>query len=306
MTACLPRQWTASLSVRGSSRPPRDEDILIGGREKCVIVVDCDGKFSIERTYHLVRSHLQRRVQEHAATIPALYSAEAKAEELSAAALTALKRIHFFTPGSSLALLATLSQLPRYIQKNCSAEPTFVLLDNISAFHWQDRFAAENNASKLASQDSALTHILRALQNLRIQYGCVIVMTNWAFPSGGDRQVSSASPFFRQHMSRPYPSPFTAMHDAIPDDPVPFEPLHPLPLPQSAFKITHHITLHSAVVKPVSTGTSIDNCLREEPVRQMEQQEIGSMAYVRIPGVESGDEVGRWELLVRENVVDGL
>jgi DNA-repair protein XRCC2 len=246
-------------------------------------------------------------VQEHAATIPALYSAEADPDALHQETMKALARVHIFYPTSSVSLAATVLSLPTYVQKNCSDELTFVLLDNMSAFYWQDRFQAEqdkvNNKGKTFSSAAAIRNTLSTINTIRGKLGCVVVLTNWAFPGSGDVQPTSTSPFFRQHLPKPYPSPFVTNDDALPSIPA-FNPSHPIE--SSVFNITHHITLHPPQYKAVSKNTSLENTLKEEPFRSMDQQEIGSMAFVRVPGVEEGKELGRWELVVRQNVIDGL
>ncbi|CAD6587011.1 MAG: hypothetical protein CYPHOPRED_003760 [Cyphobasidiales sp. Tagirdzhanova-0007] len=311
MTVCLPRAWKVELSVRGSSRPPRLENIAIGGRQKAVSVLDCDGRFSVERTYQLVRSHLTRRVQEHAATIPALYSAAASSEDLHEETLRSLERVHLFTIASSVSLAATLLQLPAYFQQKSADELAFVLIDNISAFYWQDRYQAEQekNAPKgnPSSTTSSMKNILQAINLLREKYGVVTVLTNWAFPNQGDRQPTSNSPFYRQHLPKPYPSPFSLGLDGSTASLPSVDPLHPFTRQSSTtFHITHHLTLHALQAKVVDGSASLENAEKEEPFRSMDQQEIGSRAFLRIPGIENGDELGRWELVIRSNVIDGL
>ena len=311
MTTCLPRTWEVELTVRGSSRPPRTETIAIGGRHKSVIVLDCDGRFKIERTYQLVRSHLTRRVQEHAATIPALYSAEASGDYLHAETLRSLARVHVFAPASSLSLSATLLSLPRYIRNQSVYEVAFVLIDNISAFYWQDRYQTEQDLKakvKVKGSKNSMRHVMSSLYTLREKLGIVTILTNWAFPMQGDRQPTSSSPFYRQHLPKPYPSPFSLESEGSSAIVPHFDPLRPLSQQNlvNFLHITHHLTLHSSKIKLASKDVTMANALREEPFRSMEQQEIGSMAYVRIPGIEGGDELGRWELVIRQNAVDGL
>lgn len=334
MTTCLPRSWKVDLSVRGSSRPPRSEDIAIGGRQKSVVIMDCDGRFSVKRLYTLVRSHLVRRVQEHAATIPALYSAEATQESLHEETVRALSRVHIFVPTSSTSLAASLCSLPSYVRKACSGsdeaaeEVTFLLIDNISAFYWQDRYQAEQDRAhgthSSKSQFPALRSAMACLANLRAKMGIVTVVTNWAFPHSGDRYPTSESPFFRQHMPRPFPSPFASASDVVPvnvgraelgvNDTAgnladPSRPLHGCAGATSSkysVQITHQITLHSPYVRLVTRAVPLEIANREEPFRSMDQQEMGSMAYVRTPGVENGEELGKWEIVVRQNAIDGL
>lgn len=312
MTTCLPREWKVDLSVRGSSRPPRLETIAIGGRQKSVAVIDCDGRFEIDRAYHLVRSHLIRRVQEHAATIPSLYSAEATAQALHEETLRSLARLHIFRPTSSESLTATLLRLPTYATSTCSAELAFLLIDNLSAFYWQDRFQLErpSNLPKRKGEgpgrQNPLSSTLQALQDFRRTTGAVVVLTNWAFPGQGDRQPTKDSPFYRQHLIKPYPTPFVPATDGTTIQVPELDQLHPFDLPASAFAITHHVTLHPVQSKAVAVNISLENASKEEPYRLMDQQEMGSMAYVRLAGIENGDELGRWELVIRQNTVEGL
>lgn len=309
MTTCLPREWQVSLSVRGSSRPPRPEKIAIGGREKCVAVIDCDGRFDIQRTYHLVHSHLVRRVQEHAATIPSLYSAEATAEDLHEETMRALKRVHIFRPSFSASLAATLLRLPDYVMKNCQSELAFLLIDNISAFYWQDRYQIEQQASsgkKNLSRSNPMSHVLQALNAVRQKLGVVTILTNWAFPSQGDRHPNNNSPFYRQHLTRPYPGPFVPAPDGtLPSGPE-FDEHQPLKSVSAKLNITHHITLHPTQVKAVAKDLTLEHAIKEEPYRVMDQQELGSFAFVRLPGIEEGDSLGRWELVIRTNQIEGL
>lgn len=302
MTTCLPRDWQVSLSVRGSSRPPRPERIAIGGREKCVAVIDCDGRFDIQRTYHLIHSHLVRRVQEHAATIPSLYSAEATSEDLHEETVLALKRVHIFRPSFSASLAATLFRLPDYVLNNCQGELAFLLIDNISAFYWQDRYLLEQQATsgnKNLSRSNPMAHILEALNNVRQRLGLVTILTNWAFPAQGDRHPSVNSPFYRQHLTKPYPSPFVPSPDGNILPAPPFDEHQPLKSMSSRLDITHHITLHPMQIKAVAKDMTLEHAIKEEPYRVMDQQELGSLAFVRLPGIEEGDSLGRWELVVR-------
>lgn len=312
MTTCLPKTWEVALSVRGSSRPPRLETIAIGGRDRCVAVLDCDGRYSIERLYHLVRSHLARRVQEHAATIPALYSAEAEPEALHEATIAALTNVHIFKPSSLASLAGTIHQLPTYMQKVGKGELALVLIDAVSAFYWQERYQAEkgqgvpDQAVKIRNPTSSMGYVIEAINAVRRQLGVVTVITNIAFPNSGDKQPSLNAPFFRQHLSRPYPSPFVkGFQPAIPTHDG-TDPLRAPPGTSGTLHITHHLTLHPAAIKQVSRDTSLENVAKEEPFRSMEQQEMGSMVFLRMPGIESGDELGRFELVVRANVIDGL
>jgi len=312
MTTCLPRTWEVALSVRGSSRPPRKETIAIGGRDSCVAILDCDGRFSIERTYHLVRSHLARRVQEHAATIPALYSAEAEVGDLHEATLVALSKVHIFKPSSLASLAGTLHNLPTYMEKSSTGELTFVLIDGISSFYWQDRYYLEKGQTlpqngKVVRPTPPMRYVVEAVNALKAQLGVVTVIANMAFPNSGDRQPSLQSPFFRQHLARPYPSPFAK--GAAPVEQAAaggMDPLRSQPGNQGSLVITHHLTLHAAPVKQVSRDTTLDNTVKEEPFRSMDQQELGSTVFVRMPGIEQGDEIGRWELVIRDAVIDGL
>ena len=311
MTAILPRTWEAALSVRGSSRPPRVEQIAIGGRQKCVAVLDCDGRFSIERAYQLVHSHLTRRVHEHAATIPALYSAEATPEDLHAETIRSLGRLHVFEPISLVSLAATLLQMPAYIEKNCSEELSFLLIDNISAFYWQDRFQSEKDTtkaySKLKQQQAPMRNVLLALHKLRKTFGPVTFITNWGFPWSGDQMPTPEAPFYRQHLNRPYPSPFPILsEDALPTQLPLRDVAHPLHAVGATFDITHQLALHIPKTKSISKALTLDNAARVEAFRVMEQQELGSKCYVRMPGVQEGDRLGEWDLVIRSNAVDGL
>ena len=310
MTTCLPRSWSVALSVRGSSRPPRIEDIAIGGRSRSVAVVDCNnGRFSIERLYRLVHAHLERRVQEHAGQIPALYSATAPEEDLHKETIKALARVHVFNPTSSVSLAATLLQLPLYSIKACASEILFVLVDGMSAFYWQDRYAQEQEHSsrregkpKIPSlSKQPMQNVIHALKTVREKLGCVTVLTNWAFPSGN---AESDSHFYRQHLQRPYPSPFLRAGDDI----YPLQPefFEEHPFYSSSFAITHHLTLRPAEIKPVPVEQGFDVAEKEEKFRFAEQQDKGSTVYVRLPGIENGDCVGMWELVNRANGVEGL
>lgn len=311
MTAILPHVWEAALSVRGSSRPPRVEQIVIGGRQKCVVVVDCDGRFSVERTHQLVKSHLSRRVHEHAATIPALYSAEATQEDVQAETTTALKRLHVFRPTSTTSLAATLLELPLYMEKHCKEELAFILIDDISAFYWQDRFQFEKEPAhartKLKQQMLPMRNALLALNKLRKSFGPVTFISNWGFPWSGDRMPDDNAPFYRQHLNRPYPSPFPVLAEGATPLPAPIKDVaYPMQAVGSTFEVTHQLALHAPQTKPIPKDMSFETALRVEAFRVMEQQELGSKCYVRMPGVQGGDRIGEWDLVVRSGAVDGL
>lgn len=271
MTCVLPYR----LSVR-LERSQASIDVLLGGRDKSVIVCDCDARWSLRRLHAIMSAYLRERLSStvseqtdstssHMTCIPTV----------SEIVERALKRIHIFRPTSTISLATTLMALPVYHRSRMPEEEIGMLMvDSLSAFFWSDRWAAEQaeQASQLAadlppapdistsavadkppplrSDANPLRHVLTAILQLRRSLGMVTFLTNWGLTTL-ESQVPSSITYFRQHLRAPYPSPFDA-------DPA-----------RSKFPLVHHITIPSQGPPPFDTGTAL-----QEAVEDQEREEL--------------------------------
>ncbi|EUC54780.1 fungal zn(2)-cys(6) binuclear cluster domain protein [Rhizoctonia solani AG-3 Rhs1AP] len=263
MTCVLPYR----LFVTGGDQEKKE--VLVGGRNKSVIVCDCDGRWSLRRFNTIITSYLRDRL----ATItseedpPGTYG-----YIISPAVTNALKRVHVFRPSSTLALATTLMAIPTYHRTQMADEQVGMLMvDGVSSFHWTDRWLSEQMENTeptgvrsgapqpplpppLRSDTNPLRHVLTVILNLRRSLGMVTLLTNWGLTSL-DSQLPSSTAYFRQHLRAPYPSPFEA------------EPR------TSKLPLTHHVTVPSQGPEPFGEDVSLEDAVRddehEERVRNM-------------------------------------
>ena len=188
--------------------------IYIGGWEKAAIVMDSDGRWSMRRLQHLLLKRLEYLFPQNREKY------EPQLEDLVS---ESLRRVHIFRPTSMFSLAATLLRLPTYLSERLpDYEMALLVIDSISAFYWVDRYNLEQQQRSSDKKDKEISHplghVLMAIQELRLKYGQVTVMTNWGLiPAArsnatqtqeGTQEVhASTSPFYRQHL-HPFPAPF--------------------------------------------------------------------------------------------------
>ncbi|KAH8120403.1 hypothetical protein DFH11DRAFT_1559917 [Phellopilus nigrolimitatus] len=226
------------------------QKVAIGGWCKGAVIMDTDGRWSVGRLKRLLTRRLEQLLP------AALGTFQPSVEEL---VMDSLQRVHLFRPASSVSLVATLLRLPEYLAERMpSLEIALLAIDSISSFYWADRFNLEQQRQTSADKKdkpSPLSHILIALQEFRLSYGPVTVLTNWGLaPESrntgsarvGASHLSSAgcalSPFYRQHL-HPFPAPFEVPPRVLPN-------AHLFP------PITHHITLPLSAMSTIPAGTA--------------------------------------------------
>ncbi|KAG9019309.1 hypothetical protein FRB90_004022 [Tulasnella sp. 427] len=286
------QETLASAESSGSSR-----DIALGGRGKAVMILDCDGRWSMLRLHRIIESLLSVKFSEAFADMQIQLSRIPNLTLLftpspADVAKQCLKRAHLFRPTSSMSLATTLLALPAYHkQKMPDQDMLMVFIDSISAFHHADKWAIEeaNLASRAKSGANktapvpprtdlrAMTHITNAIQALQRTHGVITLITNWALITPDGKSVNNYiydnnRPFYGQHLLAPYPQPPGQVHPharqvvSVPTN--------------SSFAVTHHITLPGTefAILPFPAGTSFADALQDEERRAVvEDQRVTAL-----------------------------
>ncbi|KAH7322303.1 hypothetical protein B0J17DRAFT_683578 [Rhizoctonia solani] len=255
MTCVLP--YRLSVTVADDQE---EKDVLVGGRNKSVVVCDCDGRWSLRRLNAIVTSYLHDRIVTVISNEapPGLYD-----HTISQAVTNALRRVHVFRPSSTLALATTLMAMPAYHRTHMADEQIGMLMvDGISSFYWSDRWLSEQMENieptqvqaaapqpppppPLRSDSNPLRHVLTVILNLRRSLGLIALLTNWGLTSL-DSQLPPSTVYFRQHLRAPYPSPFES------------EPR------TSKFPLTHHLTIPLQGVESFGENISIEDAVGDQ------------------------------------------
>ena len=127
----------------------------LGGREACVVVLDTDGTFSVDRLAQQIRKHLTTNrttsnAEEHADT------------DVDDIIMSSLKHVHLFRPQSLASTIRTLEDLPSHLfdqtrHHSYDRVVGFIALDSASTFHWQTR-SDEEEATLLAPTEPQSPH----------------------------------------------------------------------------------------------------------------------------------------------------
>lgn len=306
MTCVLPAETSVTCTLSYPEMPApnntssSERDIVLGGREKAVVICDCDGRWSMLRLYDIIESYLSAKfvqsfndIQVQASDIPnAVLQFTPTASHL---AKQCLKRAHLFRPASSMSLATTLLALPAYHKgKMPDQELLMVFIDSLSTFYQADRWRIEE--AKLASKAKAstnktetgqpippradlkaMTHITNAIQALQRSHGVITFITNWALVMPDGKSLNNYiydrnKPFYGQHLLSPYPQ---SSHSHP-------QTLHAAGTPTShpPFTITHHITLPGTefAILPFPVGTSFADALHDEERRAVvEDQRVTAL-----------------------------
>jgi len=269
LAACcvLPKEvLIASASIHAGRTVP------IGGWNKSVIVLDCDGRWNIRRLHDILFTRLN--IAFSGANFPPNPNPPQNA---SSVAKDSLKHLHIFRPTSSFQLASTIVYLSKYhTEKMPNEEVGLLIVDSISSFYWSDRWQVESSSSK--RRFNPIAPVLRALQTFRISHGPVVILSNWGLnplPSG-----TTPTPFFRQHLPPPFPAPL--------DD-----SLRQAPLGQgNILPLTKHITLPFPFVAQLQLSEhsrAIDHL--EEALSDLRRKEVVYKGlikgYTRIPLTDS-------------------
>lgn len=179
----------------------------VGGWCGGAVILDCDGRWSVRDVAQKLRSRLGLYHPQAISTSPSL-------DQLVD---DCMNRLHVFRPTSTLSLACTLLHLASYhAEQMINQDMALLVIDSISTFFWQDRFASEGFTNYRVPKEGdfkdvehPLNHVLIAIQKLRLDFGPVVALTNWglslAHPTVGSED--SDFPLYRQHLN-PFPSPF--------------------------------------------------------------------------------------------------
>ncbi|KAG9013821.1 hypothetical protein FRB94_000801 [Tulasnella sp. JGI-2019a] len=345
MTCVLPNHLIVSCTAAPqesaetiTEEPPSSAHVLLGGRAKCVAILDCDGRWCMQRLHAILSSYISSKFTRVFAPDAATQEVPPLVFDPSVSDLVAesLSRIHIFRPTSSLSLAATLSSLPTYHRRNIpDDEILMVFIDSISAFYHADKWkteqatfsenslrnsgktqttprgAAEPSSSLSPSafprvDTNAMTHVVNTIQSLRRSLGIITIITNRALitPEGSsvvNLNVDVSAPWFGQHLSYPYPS-------------IPKQPRAENTTPD-AFTITHHITLPPTTyaVPQFSLGTTFAQALENSeeqkfialirtPVSTCQQEKLEANLDLRNK-YQDGVAVGSFEFSVRDGFI---
>ncbi|KAI6854033.1 hypothetical protein KC343_g9627 [Hortaea werneckii] len=221
----------------------------LGGREACVVVLDTDGTFSVDRLAQQIRKHLTTNrttsnAEEHADT------------DVDDIIMSSLKHVHLFRPQSLASTIRTLEDLPSHLfdqtrHHSYDRVVGFIALDSASTFHWQTR-SDEEEATLLAptepqsphhppsSNTSNYHHLTTALREATQTFSCPAIFTSWHL--GPNPHLNTQGP-----------------------DPRSLRP--PLPAPLSQFPLLR-LVVQRKPVRKFPVGMSIAEALCEADARQ--------------------------------------
>ncbi|KAF8313810.1 hypothetical protein DL93DRAFT_2228268 [Clavulina sp. PMI_390] len=173
MTTILPYSITM---FRGNE----DFEVILGGREKAVIVCDCDESWDAPRLRHLLSEHVMRRL-----LVVMTDVAESDASRLFESSIKtivdhSLKRLHIFRPTSPLTLLATLISLPIYHSSSMpDQEICMLMIDSLTSFHWPDLWRPERAYAHDDGDEIRLGRLVTTINDLRARMNIITFIANW-------------------------------------------------------------------------------------------------------------------------------
>lgn len=228
--------------------------ISLNGKQSCVIIIDTDGTFGVDR----LATQLVLCIRKH--------HPEADTADINETIQTCLKHTHTFRPQSLASTTATLASLPEYLfdrtrHFSFDRAVTFIALDSASAFYWQDKAEMEDAAvlaptttgSKPAPTQSGYAALATALKAACKAFNCPAIFSSW--------YLGAATPQQQQHSS----------HTRS------FRP--PLPAPMANLP-TLLLVVQRKAVRKLPPGISITEALREAPMRQKAVLEGGFECFV--------------------------
>ncbi|KAG0708975.1 hypothetical protein DFH29DRAFT_993823 [Suillus ampliporus] len=270
--------------------PSRQMSMDFGGNGMAAVIYDTDASFDVARLHQLLLTRLSLVLPHN------MEMARRLAKE-------SLQRLHVFRPTSLLQLATSLLHLPFY-HRVCIPEYEIGLLavDSVSAFHWADRFIAEQmrNMPQIVQvqPDHALVnplqHVLTALGRLRLSHAPFIILTNWGLNLTS--QSSGPVTFYKQHL-HPFPL-YSESHDANAPSSSMTGDLPPMPMPLS---LARHITLSLVSIPPFAPEISLRDAVQQEIEHRRSMVQKGEITgLVRTAGSR---EINRFTLCITpENI----
>ncbi|CAG8809628.1 17770_t:CDS:1, partial [Racocetra fulgida] len=191
LTTILPPSWNRTYeNLDLYDITDVNATIELNGRGKGVIFFDLDGKFDIQRLYSMMIYYLHRRVKTTLKEDINLIPSESEIESI---AKNALKRIHVFKPNLPESFYATLLDLPKYmkeLQQSESYEFSFLMIDQINTFYWEDKDYDEVGIiANDTWKNNNVHYYVQALKQIIELTGVTVITTNWAItpPEAVDR-----------------------------------------------------------------------------------------------------------------------
>ncbi|RMY83737.1 hypothetical protein D0862_11613 [Hortaea werneckii] len=241
-----------------------------GGREACVIILDTDGTFSVDRLAQQIRKHL---IPIRTTSNPDKHSDT----DLNDTIFSCLKHVHLFRPQSLPSTIRTLEDLPSHLfnptrHHSYDRIVGFIALESASTFYWPNRSAEEEAALHAlteppqspihqppSSKPSNYQHLATALRTATRTFSCPAVFTTYH---------SGPTP------SNPNQTPGTRF-------------LRPaLPAPLSQFPLLLRFIVQRKPVRKFPVGLSIEEALREAEARQRAVEEGRFECFLNEWGVD--------------------
>lgn len=225
------------------------------------VLLDTDNLLCVSRLAQVMRHYLTQ----HA------YSASKPIEKIIT---DALQHVHIMQPQSLTSLVQTISSLPVYLSDptrhhSSSRSLDLVVLDSVTAFYWQERWAddagtftpdsASQTLLESSEERSSYAALVDALRGLQLRFGARIVATAWgAAPSGMEQRTGRA-------------------------------PLRsPLPSVWQGF-VTRRVGVMREVVRKFPEGMGLQQAMREAEARRVAVEGSGFRCWV--DGLVGGSEV---------------
>lgn len=173
-----------------STLPQTHGDISVGGKASAVLLFDVDASFNLQRLSEVMEGHIRSCCQ------PAHTITEA---EISVLVKDAMEHIHLYRPNSSEELELMLSNAVPYLlgtgnHHSGDRRLDAILIDSLSACHWQDQALAlgldenpEVNLSK-SKMKERYAKIQGHLHSFRRQTGAFVIVTTWGLRRQQKRQ----------------------------------------------------------------------------------------------------------------------
>jgi hypothetical protein len=175
-----------------STLPSAHRGLALHGKGATIVVFDLDGRFDVHRLRRVMNGHILSCFSTTTSSTP-----PPSTEDLESLTSTALEHIHILRPNSSRELISQLKLLPDHLldphSHHHSAHRSLdaLLLDGISAFHWQDRLDS-------AGYQNLWELLVHQLKTVATRFGAFVVATNWGLQLSDTTERGRVA--FRSHL----------------------------------------------------------------------------------------------------------
>lgn len=267
--------------------------ISIGGLEAAVVWMDTDDRFDVHRLRNVARELLRQARESADEEVVDKVTEPFSDAQLTELLTSCLQHVHVFRPQSSIALLATLCTLDKYLydlsRHHSASRPLHMLvIDSVTAFLWQDklrdelarteeigRSRAEIDQQRASKQTFHLpdlyAELVHELKRLQSRFGCGVIFTT---------TVSSGRPPASNNSGQSGPS------DPYGRPPSKTPSLRPaLPAPWGTFPVLR-LVVHRDTVRPFPPAMSAHDARRDASMRQSVVRQGKFSAWVNAWGRE--------------------